>query len=67
MESALRVVSQWAYATSVAIADRPCNILVDNPTDQAYEVKEYLAISRDVQSYLDHLEFEGLLAGLMKS
>jgi hypothetical protein len=67
MESALRVMSQWAYATSVAMADRPCNILVDNPTDQAYEAKQYLAISRDVQSYLDHLEFEDLMADLMKS
>ena len=66
MESAMRVVADWAFATSVELTNRPCNIFVDNPTEQAYEIKNYIDIHKDVQNYLDDLEFEELLEGLMK-
>lgn len=65
MESAMRIVSDWAVATSMDLIAMPCNILVDNPTDQAYVIKSYLAIHRDIQVYLDDLAFEELLEGLM--
>jgi hypothetical protein len=67
MESALRVVADWAFVTSVELSNKPCNIFVDNPTEQAYEIKNYADIHKDTQAYLDHLEFEELLEGLMKA
>ena len=66
MESALRIVSQWALGTALELTVRPCNICIDNPTEQAYEIKSYLDIHKDALVYLEHLEFEELLAGLMK-
>ena len=66
MESALRVVSDWAITTSMELTNRPCNIFIDDPTEQAYEIKKYISIHKDAQDYLNHLEFEELLEGLMK-
>tara|TARA_B110000285_G_C15120945_1_gene617120 strand:+ start:39 stop:248 length:210 start_codon:yes stop_codon:yes gene_type:complete len=66
MESALRIVSHWALGTALELTDRPCNIFIDNPTEQAYEIKSYIDIHKGVLVYLEHLEFEELLEGLMK-
>ena len=66
MESALRVVSHWASAASMELSNRPCNIFVDNPTEQAYETKNYIDIHKNIESYLEYMDFEDLYAGLMK-
>lgn len=66
MEAALRIVSDWTLSTSMDLMNTPCDIFVDNPTDQAYEIKNYIDIHKDTLAYLDHLEFEDLLEGLMK-
>ena len=63
----MRVVSDWAIATSMDLSAMPCNIFVDNPTDQAYEIKSYLDIHKDIQVYLEDLAFEELFEGLMSA
>ena len=65
MESALGVVSDWATAKSIELSTRPCNVFEDDPTEQAYEIKQYIGITSDIKAYLAHLEFEELLAVLM--
>ena len=66
METALRIVSDWALLRSMELTNIPVNIFVDNPTDQAYEIKSYIDIHKDIQVYLEDLDFEELMEGLMK-
>tara|TARA_B110000285_G_scaffold223513_1_gene279134 strand:+ start:5337 stop:5543 length:207 start_codon:yes stop_codon:yes gene_type:complete len=65
MDAAMRVISEWAFATAAELSNVPCDILVDNPTDQAYEIKSYHNIHESIQTYLEDLAFEELLDGLM--
>jgi hypothetical protein len=67
METALRVVSDWALNRSMELTNIPVNIFVDNPTDQAYVIKSYIDVHKDIQVYLDDLDFEELMEGLMKN
>jgi hypothetical protein len=67
MESALRIVSEWAFALTVELTNQPCNILVVNPTEQAYEIKSYHSVQNSIRIYLEDVEFDELLEGLVKA
>tara|TARA_B110000977_G_scaffold198714_1_gene284193 strand:+ start:158 stop:358 length:201 start_codon:yes stop_codon:yes gene_type:complete len=65
MESALRVILDWSRTKSRELTDEPFDIVVDNPTDQAYEIKNYNNISQDTQACLDRAEFQELVTILV--
>lgn len=64
-ESALRIVSNWAFIRVQELTNKPIDITVDNPTTQGYEIKQYLDIERKLEQYFTDLEVEELVKILM--
>jgi hypothetical protein len=67
MEAAMIVMCDWAEGKSIEMANRPCDIFKDNPTEQAYEYKSYYGIYCVVRDYLvAEREFEDLFDSMME-
>jgi hypothetical protein len=61
MEQAMSIMINWSNAKSRELTNKDFNIRIDNPTVQAFEIKEYNAIANLSQEFIDYLEFEELL------
>jgi len=63
----MAIVINWANAKSRELTNETFDIRTDDPTMQAFEIKEYNTISNLSQEFIDYLEFEELLRILMDS
>ena len=61
----MSIIVNWSNAKSRELTNKNFDIRIDNPTTQAFEIKEYNTIANLTQEFIDYLEFEELLDILM--